>query len=184
MRHQGKVEDNMPVNCGSEAMQTITLTENSPLQAAEHALDVAGALCWKACESEKCSEGNCSYTQSKMVGKTVHDLATKKWTSTQTSSGKCSCKDEGAEHPCKMEIEQTVVEYGDNPLAPSDKAREIARRNAQQACKVGKCSKKSKMTCEYEEKRIEGETKMDSATGKYVSTQTTIGRCRCISDFV
>jgi hypothetical protein len=172
----------MPVNCGSLPKQTGTLTEDSPMGAAHDALNLARGQAEQACASEKCDKGTCSYTETKVAGKTWYDPKTKKWTSSQTSSGKCSCVEESSA-PCKKEMEQTVVNYGASPMPTSNKAREIARRLAQRGCEVGKCLQSKGATkpnqCVYEETSIEGHTWLDSASGQYVSTQTSTGKCKC-----
>lgn len=172
----------MPVNCGSLPKQTGTLTEDSPMGAAHDALNLARGQAGQACASEKCDKGTCSYTETKVAGKTWYDPKTKKWTSSQTSSGKCSCMEESSE-PCKKEMEQTVVNYGASPMPTSKKAREIARRLAQRGCEIGRCLQpkgdSKPNPCVYEENSIEGHTWLDSASGQYVSTQTSTGKCKC-----
>jgi len=169
-------------DCASQPKQTATVTDNLPGQAADHALDLARAQAFQSCTTEKCDKGTCSYTETKVAGKTWYDPKTNKWTSAQTSSGKCSCMEEST-HPCKKEVEQTVQDYGDGPTGAGDKARTKARRNAKQACEIGKCAEPKGATkpnkCVYEETSIEGQTWRDSATGKYISTQTSIGKCKC-----
>ena len=172
--------DAMPVKCGSEVKQTATADDTTIQRAVFLAQTQARALASGACGREKCAQGNCVYNETKLVGKTTFDPGTKKWTSSQTSSGKCACVEEEHKWPCKMEIEQTVVNYGTDPLQIGYKTQEMARLNGQHACDEGKCEQGTKPNkCEYVESKIEGEVKMDPATGKYVATETSFGKCKC-----
>jgi hypothetical protein len=120
------------------------------------------------------------------VGSTFYDLKTKKWVSDQTSSGKCSCMEEPTK-PCKKEIEQKVTAYGDNqfgdnPKTAAQKAEDMARRNAEHACAIGECERPKGTKpnkCVYVETSIVGTTWVDPASGKYISAQTSTGKCRC-----
>jgi len=172
----------MPVECGSLPKQTSRDSDTDPLPPAKHALGAARNQAFDSCKSETCDQGKCFYTETKVVGSTWFDQSTKKWISDQTSSGKCSCREE-LDNPCKKEIVQKAIEYGDDWKGTGDRARAIARQLAQIACESGKCPEPKGTTktikCSYVESNIEGSTWKDAATGKIISSQTTTGKCRC-----
>jgi hypothetical protein len=179
-RHNETLGGDMPIECGSETKQTATSTSKAPLDPANNARDLARHLCYQSCEEESCVKDQCLYRQTKMTGTTTYDPKTKEWSSTQTSSGKCSCE-KSTKATCKMEIEQTVVYFDAKGEVAAHKARMIARQAAQKECEFRECPKRAaaESKCVYQEISIEGETKLDSATGMQVSTQKTIGECKC-----
>jgi hypothetical protein len=175
----------MAIECGSEPIQTAVADDADQQTAYTTAREAARQQAQDACAAETCPTGQtCFYTETKLVGKTTYDQATQKWTSTQTTSGKCSCKkDDATVQACNIEVEQTVMAYDVNRKGASESAQAKARRQAEEACSHGKCPPPvppaQQQECKYKETRIEGSTKHDSVTNKYVATQTSVGKCHC-----
>jgi hypothetical protein len=179
----------MAVECGSEPKQEAISAPNAdPDKAYAEARDAARSQAGSACTSEVCptpAENDCIYFETKLVGSTVYNPSTQKWTSTQTSSGKCECvsRERGKKQPCKIEIEQTVTAFDATRTAAADAARGKARTYAEQACLIGVCPQPpgaaAAPVCKYKETEIRGDSKFDEAVSLYSSTQTTIGKCAC-----
>ena len=169
--------------CGSQPKQTAFVTENSPVDAAGNARNKARFLASQACKAETCGKGECTYIETRIEGKTLYSPTTKKWTSSQTTSGKCACTTETERiSSCKRECEQTVTAFGDKDTEAADKAMKIARKLALSMCEGFHCDHPegtNEPKCVYEETTIVGQTWKDTESGKYISWQISTGKCRC-----
>lgn len=175
--------------CGSQPTQSVTQTGQSAIRLAESAMATARAQADNACREEACENGNCFFTETKIVGSTWSDATGKQWSSTQTSSGKCSCLHaKNHEQPCKREVEQTVTYYEKTEGKAGRLARDLARELGDRACRKGSCPDPKGVTertrCIYKEVSILGTTWKDAASGLFISKQTSVGKCECASEWV
>jgi hypothetical protein len=80
---------------------------------------------------------------------------------------------------CGSLPKQTVRDTDTGPLRPARHALQAARNQASDACKSEQCDKGK---CSYTETKVVGNTWDDQGTKKWISDQTSSGKCSCMEE--